>query len=238
MQCHQNARLSIYNLIFYIFLPPTLFIQPPLLFKHFYSHLSNLQYSQQLISLFFFYFHIFLNISLSHSFFQINTSNIILQISYYNISLIKPDPMPPLICFILLLLFSPAFSWYSLKTSSSFYGYSVTSFALAPKDVNAISSNINLAIGLMNGTVIFTYTDNFNTKYNAYPFQNNIPILKMDWTEAGVFLQTAYQIKVIDPINYSTKLYMNFSELISTSASAYSVNGSKIMTAVSFQNRI
>ena len=145
--------------------------------------------------------------------------------------------LTPIYIFILFTLLTPSSAWYTFKSSYSFYGYSITSFTLAPKTVNAISANINLAMGLYNGTVVFTNTDDFNTKYNAYPFNGNA-ILKMDWTEAGVFLQTANQIKVIDPINYSTKLNLNFTDSIVASCTASALSGSKILTAVSLPGRI
>lgn len=53
-------------------------------------------------------------------------------------------------------LFALAQSSYNFKNSQAFYEYPISSFALAPSTV--ATSNLNLALGLLNGTVVLTST--------------------------------------------------------------------------------
>ncbi len=48
-------------------------------------------------------------------------------------------------------------SSFYFKNSQSFYEYTVSKFALAPSNAPT-SNNFNLALGLLNGTVVFTST--------------------------------------------------------------------------------
>jgi hypothetical protein len=57
---------------------------------------------------------------------------------------------------IFAALFVLAQSSYTFKNSQSFYEYAISSFALAPSTV--ATPNLNLALGLLNGTVVLTST--------------------------------------------------------------------------------
>lgn len=134
---------------------------------------------------------------------------------------------------ILTTLLVVAQSSYNFKNSQDFYGYNVMSFALAPSTVTGTS--FNLALGLLNGSVVLTSTENYSFRM-TYPL-HTIAVTVMDWSPMGIFTVTFNQVKLFDPVRSITRLTLNPVNQVMFAAVAPSANP-YIITAVSFTDRI
>lgn len=132
---------------------------------------------------------------------------------------------------VVVCLLAVSQSSFNFKTSQSFYEYTVNRFTIAPSTVT--TANYNLALGLLNGSVVLTNTENFNNRYFYYP--HNTSIQALDWNQAGIFSASLTQVKVINPSAMNTVLSLNFTSIILFAITAY--NSPYIMTAVSFSDR-
>lgn len=84
-------------------------------------------------------------------------------------------------CLLSLLLIHTAYTAYVLNKTQSLASANYTALSMANRPTIINGDTFDIALGLYNGTVLLTNTDNFHSQKTFEAF-NNSSILSIEWT--------------------------------------------------------
>lgn len=111
---------------------------------------------------------------------------------------------------VINLLVVCGLSAYSYKNSFSYYSMPVR-MALAPASIVSRSgTTYDMALGYSNGELRITSTSSSSSSYDSYYSATTSNMTFIDWNEAGVCVGSNSEVRIIDPVAMTSKLYFNF----------------------------
>lgn len=143
---------------------------------------------------------------------------------------------------VISLLVACGLSTYSYKNSLSFYPTPVK-MALAPTPISSRNGNTyDMALGYSNGELRLTSTSSSSSTYDYYYNSTSSNMTFIDWNEAGVCVGSINEVRIIDPLTMTSKLYFSFStgRPILSAACGYRTQQqpSTLIVVVAFSNSI